>query len=242
MPRKRSNSIPGQFSAQLIEMLESPAWRALSLSAHRVIDRIAIELGHHGGTDNGRLPVTYDQFVEYGIDRHAIAPAIREAEALGFIEVTAHGRANAGEFRSPNLFRLTYAYCKDTPPTDEWRRIATADEAGLVAWNARRRKAPASWRTIRKNKKPVGENTSSSGDFPHRKPKSRVGVSHTTVPVGDSHTTSIFRVRDGKLMDASSPMTAGSPSGRRDDDKRAAKPARHASTSDIAAPKPRADR
>jgi hypothetical protein len=39
MPRKRSNSIPGQFSARLIEMLESPAWRALSLSAHRVIDR-----------------------------------------------------------------------------------------------------------------------------------------------------------------------------------------------------------
>lgn len=54
-PRKR-NSIDGQFQPRLIEMLESPASRVLSLSAHRVLDRIAIELGHHGGNDNGKLP------------------------------------------------------------------------------------------------------------------------------------------------------------------------------------------
>jgi hypothetical protein len=86
--RRKNNAIDGQFSARTIEMLESPAWRVLSLSAHKVFDRICIELAHHGGNDNGRLPVTYGQFMEYGIDRHAIAPAIRELEALGFVEVT----------------------------------------------------------------------------------------------------------------------------------------------------------
>jgi hypothetical protein len=79
----RRNRIGGQFAPRTIEMIRSPAWRVLGLSARRVIDRIEIELADHGGTDNGKLPVTYDDFVRYGIHRHAIAPGIREAEALG---------------------------------------------------------------------------------------------------------------------------------------------------------------
>jgi hypothetical protein len=74
-------------------MLESPAYRVLSLAAHRVLSRIEIEFLHHGGKDNGKLPVTYEQFVEYGMDRASIALAIRETEALGFIEVTERGCA-----------------------------------------------------------------------------------------------------------------------------------------------------
>ena len=53
-----------------------------------MLSRIEIEFLHHGGKDNGKLPVTYEQFVEYGMDRAGIAPAIRETEALGFIEVS----------------------------------------------------------------------------------------------------------------------------------------------------------
>ena len=79
-------------------MLESPAYRVLSVSAHRVLDRIEIELGHHGGNDNGALPVTYRNFEDYGIDRHAIAPAIREVKKLGFIHVR-HGRGGNAEYR-----------------------------------------------------------------------------------------------------------------------------------------------
>ena len=47
-------------------MLESPAYRVLSLSAHRVLARLEIEIGHHGGHDNGKLQVTYESFVQYG--------------------------------------------------------------------------------------------------------------------------------------------------------------------------------
>jgi DNA-binding FadR family transcriptional regulator len=136
---KKRNRIVGQFSARLIEMLESAAYRVLSLSAHRVLDRIMIELAHHGGNDNGKLPVTYEQFEEYGIHRHAIAPAIRELEALGFIEVTQHGRPGVGIFRRSNLFRLTCVNCKSTPnPTHEWRRIPTIEAAELQAQAARK--------------------------------------------------------------------------------------------------------
>jgi hypothetical protein len=80
---KRRNSINGQFAARLIEMLESPAYRVLSRSGHMVLARIEIELAHHGGNDNGRLPVTTEDFVQYGMHRTSVAPAIREAKALG---------------------------------------------------------------------------------------------------------------------------------------------------------------
>jgi hypothetical protein len=53
---KRRNKISGQFASRLIEMLESPAYRALSQAAHRALSRIEIEFAHHGGTENGKLP------------------------------------------------------------------------------------------------------------------------------------------------------------------------------------------
>jgi hypothetical protein len=138
MASRKRNRIDGQFNARLIEMMESPAYRVLSLSARRVLDRIAIELAHHGGNDNGKLPVTYEQFMEYGIARHAVAAAIREVEALGFIEVTQHGKPSAGEFRVPNLFRLTCTNCKSTPdPTHEWRRVPDMETAEALARVAR---------------------------------------------------------------------------------------------------------
>ena len=89
-------------------MLRSPAMRVLSLSARRLLDRLEIELAAHAGGENGQLPLTYADLEEHGLDRHAIAPAIREAVALGFVEVTVRGRAGNAEFRAPSKYRLTY--------------------------------------------------------------------------------------------------------------------------------------
>jgi DNA-binding FadR family transcriptional regulator len=184
--RKR-NQIDGQFSARLVEMLESPAFRVLSLSAHRVMDRIAIELAHHGGNDNGKLPVTYEHFMEYGIDRHAIAPAIRELEALGFVEVTQRGRCSAGEHRWPNLFRLTWINCRSsTKPTHEWRRVASMEAAESLARNAR--KAKTGKKTPR-----VETPHRASRENPHCHDLSPMVKTHTTVLGGETHTTSISR-------------------------------------------------
>jgi hypothetical protein len=144
---RRRTRISGQFAPRLIEMLESPAYRALSLSALRVITRIEIELAHHGGTDNGLLPVTYDDFERYGIHRQAIASAIREVVALGFVEITEHGRAGNAEWRTPSRYRLTYRPAKDKPAkglsddgTHEWRRIKDQQQAELIAKLAREAK------------------------------------------------------------------------------------------------------
>ena len=45
----RRNSISEAWAARSIEMLESPAYRVLSLSAHRALSRIEVEFAHHGG-------------------------------------------------------------------------------------------------------------------------------------------------------------------------------------------------
>jgi hypothetical protein len=134
----RRNKIAEQFAWQAISMLESPAYRALSLSGHRVLARINIEHARHGGQDNGKLPVTFQDFEAYGVHRHAIAPAIREVVALGFIRITQRGRAGNADWRIPNKFVLTHLPTKDNPtPTEDWKRIKTIEEAEMIAKAAR---------------------------------------------------------------------------------------------------------
>ena len=189
MGKRKNNQIDGQFSARTIEMLESPAWRALSLSAHRVFDRICIELAQHGGNDNGRLPVTYGQFMEYGIDRHAIPPAIRELEALGFVEVTQRGKPSAGDLRWPNFFRLTCVNSKSsTVPSHEWRRIKTRQDAELLARAARKAKGQ------KQNPSEVNPHCTDGGN-PHCHAQFPVWKSPTTSPVLETPTTFISRVK-----------------------------------------------
>ena len=186
-------SISGQFAPRTIEMLRSPAYCVLSLSARRVLDRLEIELADHGGKDNGRLPVTYADFHHFGIDRHAIAPAIREVEALGFVEISQRGRAGNAEFRSPSLYRLTYRHSGRNGPTDEWRRVGE-QEAQTIARLARR--------ASQKQKSSGGKRQLSVGETHTEKASAPVGETHTTVPVGETHTTLDISGRKAMLAQA----------------------------------------
>jgi hypothetical protein len=170
--RRNRNRIATQFVAMRVEMLESPAWRALSLSGHRVVARVCVEHAHHGGRDNGKLPVSYDDFEHYGIHRHSIAAAIREAVALGFLRITREGRAGNAEFRQATHYRLTFLY-DGAPPTDEWRRIRSAPEAEAAARTARGQ--------ANKNRSPVTDSaTGFSGGKRTTNRKSPVADSATT--------------------------------------------------------------
>jgi hypothetical protein len=107
----------------------------------------------HGGQDNGRLPVTFDDFERYGIHRHSIAPGIREAVALGFLEITQKGRAGNAEWRQPNLFRLTYRPAKGIYGSDgshEWRKIGEEEALAIAtaARNAKPEKTKPQWRKM----------------------------------------------------------------------------------------------
>jgi hypothetical protein len=81
------------------------------------------------------------QLVEYGLHRHAIAPAIRELVALCFIQIIAKGCAGNERYRRPNLFRLTYRPAKDATTGDgthEWRSIKSVAQAEALAQQGRR--------------------------------------------------------------------------------------------------------
>jgi len=138
---KKHNRISGAWAARSIEMMESPAYRILSLSAHRALSRLEIEFAHHGGQDNGKLPVTFDDLADYGIHRTAIGPALAELESLGFIKITEHGKmAHAAEYRRPNKFLLmSRPPQKGIEARDEWRRFKTLEEAEAEAAAARNR-------------------------------------------------------------------------------------------------------
>jgi hypothetical protein len=197
---RRRNKIAGQFSARTIKMMESVAFRVLSHSARRVLDRLEIEHAHHGGQDNGRLPVTFNDFVNFNIDRHAIAPAVREVEALGFARVTERGTAGNADFRSPNKFALTYRATKDAPASDDWNRIKTIEEAQAVARAARKpiRRPP------KKNRKPVGVSAPFRCGDPTPKMKISSGENPHYRAGAETPTTSISRDGDGVLA----PMSA----------------------------------
>ena len=138
----RRNKITGQWAWLPREALESPAYRALSLSGHRVLARIQLEHLAHAGKENGKLPVTFRDFSEYGVHWNAIAPAIREVEAMGFIRVTQEGRSGNGEWRIPNMFALTHLPTIDNPkPTEDWKRIKTAEEAEVLTKAVRNAKS-----------------------------------------------------------------------------------------------------
>ena len=166
---KAPNTISGQFAPRLIEMLRSPAYRALSLSARRILDRIEIELANHGGRDNGKLPVTYQNLKDFGIsNRDDIARGNRELCALGFIERT-RGHAGNGEFRRPNLYRLTYLPAFGKKPTHEWRQIKALNKAAKIAKKFKRTNE-------NKNRKPVTDSGTRSSRKTGRYPVTDSGT------------------------------------------------------------------
>lgn len=186
----RRTSIGEQFSPRVVRMLESPAYRVLSQSEHRCLSRLEVELGHHGGTDNGRLPCTYDHFEEYGVHRKSIGPSLRALAALGFIEITEQGRAGNAEYRRPNMFRLTFRHTAGREPTHEWQRIKTVDEAEFIAKRARDA-------SPRKHKSSGGTRTKHQCGIRTRSRPIRSAKSATTCVSTESGTTSISRVGGG---------------------------------------------
>jgi hypothetical protein len=160
------NKFTDAFIKRTFRMIESPAYRVLSLAAYRVLSRIEIELGRHGGKDNGKLPVTTEDFIEYGMDRHTIAPAIRELEDLGLIQVIRGYAGKAGQYR-PSLYRLTYLPSFGEDPSNEWASILTIEDAQKIAKAARARKATRK-SGFRWGKTEWGKIPFSDGENPHR--------------------------------------------------------------------------
>lgn len=86
----------------------------------------------NGGTENGKLIVTYDNFAAWGVtNRQSVSKALRELEAGGFVRVTHAGRASHGAIRNPSRYRLTWIGTWDgNPPTNEWKAVEKSKSPG----------------------------------------------------------------------------------------------------------------
>jgi hypothetical protein len=131
MTRRRKNSITENFIVHPRSLRESAAWHALPDNGRRILDRLELEHMRHGGAENGHLPCTYSDFVKAGVRRASVSLAIRQAVALGFLEVTQRGGRSISRVRPPSKYRLTYinGRGRSQPATNEWKRIADAADA-----------------------------------------------------------------------------------------------------------------
>lgn len=137
------------------DLLYSPAVRTLSLNAHRAFMRLCLENVAHGSLHNGKLIVTHQQFIEYGVTGEYVADAIDELEFKGLIRVK-RGRGGLGTSH-PNLYRLTFlGDWEGAPATNDWKRFTMA---AAKAWSETIRKqvAEARCQVGRKKKTPLRE-------------------------------------------------------------------------------------
>jgi hypothetical protein len=93
-----------------LALLDSDAWRSLSINARRLIEFVMIEHMRHGGKANGALMAPRLQLEEFGIGARHISAAIEEAVGKGIINC---GR---GTGRKPNLYALTWLPLGDGVP------------------------------------------------------------------------------------------------------------------------------
>src|SRR6202034_4719326 len=99
--KSERNRIEAPFVPFPCEMIESPAFRALSGSALRILFHLTTLWARSGGivaNTNGKLIATYDRFhLVWGMDSHTAAAALRVLVALGFIERKKGCTGNADE-------------------------------------------------------------------------------------------------------------------------------------------------
>jgi hypothetical protein len=113
------------------EMYESPAFQELTKhkGARTVVDRIAYEHLSQGGKGNGRLKVTFDNFVAWGMSRAKVGDNVAIAQALGFIKLVKRGLASFEDLRFPSEYAVTWQTIGSELPTNDWRYVFNEDIA-----------------------------------------------------------------------------------------------------------------
>jgi hypothetical protein len=98
-------------------LLESTAWRSLSINGYRLLNFLMIEHMRCGGRQNGFLIAPRAQLRKFGIHPNLISAAIAEAGRAGVIDCI------RGTGRTPNRYTLTWLPLADrTEPTNRWRQ------------------------------------------------------------------------------------------------------------------------
>ena len=161
-----------------IEMLESAAFRSLSIHARRALDRVIVEHWHQGGKENGRLKITWSNFQKFGVSRRYVGIALDELIAAGFLQNTIPGRrAHGADKGEPAQYALTWLPIIEPgnliPAPDNWRKPQPKPKRAIKIFSPSSHSEPVSG-----SHGGTGENDLSGS---HGEPKTGNCLVHTVV-------------------------------------------------------------
>ncbi|WP_298855754.1 hypothetical protein [uncultured Ruegeria sp.] len=109
MGRDRRNEKRGEHFTKLVRnMMETPAWRALSPVAQSLYPWLKLEWRGPDNNNNGRISLSVRQAAErLGVARNTVANGFRELQAKGFIAVTKPPKLGESGVATSPLFELT---------------------------------------------------------------------------------------------------------------------------------------
>jgi hypothetical protein len=114
-----------------LALVESDAFRSLSISAYRVLTFLWREHMRKGGQENGKLNAPHRQLVTFGVSPRLIEPAISHLEEIGLVE------CNRGAMRMERVattYRLMWLDDRgfiDTTGPNPWRAFSNPALASL---------------------------------------------------------------------------------------------------------------
>lgn len=125
--------LEGAFAPLPLYLLQSPAYRALTISARRVLDFLMVEHLTHGGAENGALFAPYAQLEAFGVRKDSILEALHMLETFGLIERTFYGGRQGGR---PNATRYGLGWIPlmdEAEPRERFRKITVEQVGGYLA-------------------------------------------------------------------------------------------------------------
>lgn len=113
---KKSPNRSEQFVKHPRDLIESDAWRSMTINEHRFVERLEIDHLTHAGRENGKLRATYEQLEAFGIGRRLIARTCDSLQQKGIIDAT------KGGMRIATRYALTWLPLHDgSGPSNRWR-------------------------------------------------------------------------------------------------------------------------
>jgi hypothetical protein len=112
-------------------MLGSVTYRALGISAIRVMQFLMHEHAAHGGRENGNLAAPYRQLEAWGVTAADVRKGLAELYATGFLVQTRQGQRQAGG-REPSRYALTWLPTHAGSPQEKAPSHAWTDALSLA--------------------------------------------------------------------------------------------------------------
>ena len=122
----------GAYVRLPLYLLQSPAFRGLSIPARGCLDFLCIEHLTHGGAENGNLMAPYRQLEASGVRKDSIREGLHMLESFGLIERTQYGGRQGGKANASRYGLGWLPFRGEPEPRDRFRKITAEQVSGYL--------------------------------------------------------------------------------------------------------------